>query len=313
MQNCVCLVGWVANQSQRKKLRNLRTLSVELEVNDLSRDDLSKANPLRKALKKWHVDVVQDGSIGSQPSAFELNLQPASGDLFYDQLKDVCDGLTTMGAAPNDACGIHVHVSAKDYNYYDLSNLLSLYNRVERAMFDMCQAYRLNHQYSLVCGQTYNGMDRTGSPKHWIISGLYAHTEGLYGSRQSQMAAHTSLKEQMQYKRHAQRYRALNIHSWFLRGTFEFRHHHSTVDFDTVFTWSRVCQELVGASLRLGQHGISTLPRNSRQALLEIMPSDLHDGIVKAWTKHDEELSQNSTLREKYNFVWKIPQNKKGR
>jgi Putative amidoligase enzyme len=322
------LFKWTPTLATRRRMRNDRLIGVELEVNGVGRSGYRKAKPLNQALTKWRSSVVRDGSIGSLPEAFEINAQPSAGDLFLDQMKDLTEGLRIHldGNTPNEKCGIHVHIDASDLTVYDLSRLVRVYRKVERAMYGLVHPRRLcgeGARYCIPCGKelydkTYNvdplkfrralvgllynqGQDPTTSFENYA-----AH---YFGKRMSQLSPeekkHTlkhapvefakQLKKNKEHKYRDVRYKSLNLHSYFLRKTIEFRHHHGSIDYDEIVGWGQVCQELVTFSQRLSGGGsqtvnqfIESLPRNSRKSLLAIMPNHLHPYMIKQWKVNDD-------------------------
>ena len=100
------------------------------------------------------------------------------------------------------------------------------------------------------------------------------------------------------------RYYALNLHSYFLRGTVEFRHHGQSVDFYELSNWGMVCQQLVTSAYRTTQRQIEALPRNSWRSLLALMPERLHQYIINAWHRNNSIIAQRPDFQQEWEAQW---------
>lgn len=300
-----------------------RHVSVELEVDNF---DHGSGGALAPVVQKWNDGIVHDGSLSG---GFEVNTNPSAGDFLVRHLRDYAAAFERMGPARAGVdCGMHVHVNAKDFRQYDLRKLVVLYGRIERALFDACHPRRLNTRYAQLCGRFYRSADKT--PKDFRANlnyKLYGESAGGY-IRQAPRPAYRErivngnivrvavrnrrpaprpsrrdivvpsreigayLTQQKQEKYYSLRYKALNLHSWFLRGTVEFRHKEGLTKFDDMLGWSRLIGTVVEQALALPDKEIGALPSNSRQALIAIMPTDLQAWLKDTWAKFDRSLTE---------------------
>jgi hypothetical protein len=131
-------------------LRNTsrRFISAEIEV-----ADTSFGYNISKTVSDWSGSIVSDGSLPD--GGFEINTAPAQGDKFIKQIEDICSALREDGAEVSSACGLHIHIDAKDYTYYDLRRLILLYERLELALFEMMPYSRRESHYCQPCGKLY--------------------------------------------------------------------------------------------------------------------------------------------------------------
>lgn len=298
----------IPSKAQLKRLTNPRLMGLEIEVNGIPPDGNAKSRLLNETLDEWSDSVVHDGSIGDQPEAFELVLQPSSGDIFVDHVEKVCEGLKRMGARPNKECGLHVHIDARDLETYDLHRVISLYAKVERALFDLCDPRRLDGEYSKVCGKRLMEDFYTIDPtmfRHNLVKVYYYPPENTLKaicSYPSLLGAQIRTGKATKYN--AARYNALNLHSFFQRRTIEFRHHEGTIDANVIIGWAMTCQELISASQRLTRAQVDALPSDSRDALRSIMPKKLHPYLQAAWTRNDAIANRYPSYRDKRIKVW---------
>jgi hypothetical protein len=320
----LAMVKFIPTAEQMQINPNPRLIGVEIETNKLrSATGVAKAKKLRSALDVWKDDVVDDGSIGSGPGVFELVAKPSGGDLFLDHMKEVTEGLSTMTCYADSSCGLHVHIDASDITEADLLRVALLYAKVERALFSLCDTARRTGSYSRPCGATYAMLANEGVKafRRKLTDHLYFSGKGFTSAKKLVNQYVCSLKSygvkmgaeefealpaesRMSYilyavrkhraiassskssKYHSSRYRALNLHSYYLRRTVEFRHHEGTTDYEVITNWAMICQELITCALRMTPEQIDALPRNSGKALLGIMPERLHPFIKSTWAKY---------------------------
>lgn len=213
--------------------RKNRFMAVEIEV---AESDPHKSSKIQKVLGDWDAIVVADGSLGS--SGYEINTAPAKGNSFTKQINEICDVLDSANATVDRKCGLHVHIDCRDMRYYDLRKLLYVYCKVEQDLFSMISPRRTNNSYcEKLNGKFYKPLSREmehNSPKEWKRSLLQTY----YG-------ANIKRGEFRKQKYNQNRYYALNVHSWFYRGTIEFRHHHGTVEATAILNWANICHTIV--------------------------------------------------------------------
>jgi len=173
--------------------------------------------------------VVRDGSVDN---GFEINTSPASGDDFIKQLTELGDALANQGAGVNASCGLHCHVDARDYNFYDVKKLALLWRMVEPALYRLCHPSRKTSSYCKPCGaQFVNALENGKIPKD-VKKSFF---KGIYGQEPGRELNRKAVSEGSKYNN--ARYAALNLHSWLYRGTVENRMHHGTVNTEKMIRW----------------------------------------------------------------------------
>jgi Putative amidoligase enzyme len=242
----------------RKQFAGLnRFLGAEIEVNDAKAVETSGLYPVRErlaaALDPWRVNVVPDGSI-SGPRGCEFVTQPAKGSQWLKMIREIGKAFKAVGAVPDKSCGLHIHVDARDLTAWDVRRFIKVYAAVEPALFAAVHPNRRRAHYSKECGLElmHKFKPLWWHPKHInaIIGPLqyeYCWTHLVDDSvRSGQLrASHSDVKHTSGKKYHDTRYRAVNLHSWWHRGTIEFRHHHGTTDPSKIENWGIVCGSIV--------------------------------------------------------------------
>lgn len=269
--------------SERRTNRSRRLIGVEIEVHHNKRDD---ASALWDYCDDNNVSVVEDGSLPS--TGYELNTVPCAGDHFIQHIAVLGEHLARAGATVTSVCGLHCHVDASDFTFYDMRRLVMLYAKVESAMFAMMPTTRRDSSYCQPCGMLYSngltGVYKSKAAKAMLIGNVYGGAGDAYIGR--------DFKHLRQSKRGSARYHALNVHSWLFRGTIEFRLHTGTVSSRKIIAWGMLCASILDAAMRMTEaeiNAITTDTLNARIALLcFIAPTDsVRDYIRERIATHE--------------------------
>jgi hypothetical protein len=269
------LTFWSSKLGEFRSNTLKRFLSVEIEV--AGADSFSNTE---LACYAWKSPIVQDGSLPS--AGFEINTAPANGDKFLEEIRDLTAALRDDGAGINIDCGLHVHVDARDLRPLQIRGLVELYCKLEPFLFAALPDSRQGNDYTIPCGRTYKAsiLDAAGfrpkDIKAKTIESVYGQgildvpTE-LYRYNYDLDRAETVpnpdrrpsayLSEKRQH-RGGNRYYALNLHSYFHRGTVEFRHAAGSINFTKITKWARLCGYIVEAAASLGTHKLLSIARS---------------------------------------------------
>lgn len=204
---------------------------------------------------KWRANLVEDMSLPGY--GFEINTAPANGDRFTAQIEEIVEVLSQFGATVKNnydgrkrqmCCGLHVHADARDFFYTDMQKFLLLYEHIEEAIYSMLPGYRRGSHFAQKCGKKYGQMVRACVP---IPPGEKKNSpdpvkQGLITTTYQKNLPDRSGKRVCPQET---RYRSVNLHQYFYRGTIEFRHYPGTVDKDEIINWAI----LVGAILDFSQ------------------------------------------------------------
>ena len=246
----------------------MRHLSVEIESQGCEYSD-----NLEAVLDRWKTSVVEDGSLGN--SGFELNTQPANGIKFRTLIRETCEALKGADAQIDSSCGIHVHVDARDISSKDLRKVIALYQRVEPMLYAL-SGNRSSSSYCKPCGKYYG---------HWIHDPKQARLRLLstlyLGGKKLTKKQLKAVKASQTDKYNQARYHALNVHSYFKRQTIEFRHHKGSIGPKTITQWALVCGWVVEYAATHSYSEIMSLPLDSTEALLTILPEHLREYVLK--------------------------------
>jgi hypothetical protein len=192
--------------------------------------------PIYGAVRKWSGATVGDGSLAER--GFEVNSAPAAGDLYVQQIQEVCAAIKLQNGFLDARCGLHVHVDARDMNYYDIRRFVRTYAAIEDGLFAMVSPQRIEgvvddkgdlHQYCQPCGKKYVAAIEEGrlpydKIKTDVITSVYSNPS----------------TQNLRYRKRGNgipRYNALNLHSWFYRGTIEARMFDGCIDPEPIINW----------------------------------------------------------------------------
>lgn len=284
--------------------KDFRYTGVNLPVSFVPRRKQLKLNPLRRLigleieLDKYTYGGEIDGSVkalnganthdGTAASGLEINSAPAGGDLFVENTTKLCDAIRTAGGVCGKKLGrsgLHVHVDAYDLDHNDIRRLILLYSKLEPALFSIIDPRRIAHSGSRpgdrFCDPIGQGplatMTDPTEAKSDVIEFVVpkSHLRGA-GNRP--------------YKKDAEglanRYRAMNIWSWWLRGTIEFRMHHGTTKWQKIIPWSMLLANLVESASKFTESQVWAHP-SGLKGLLAMAPDTSLNFDGGTWSTHD--------------------------
>lgn len=274
-----------------------RFAAVEIEV--LNYKD---AKELNETLATWLCGVVHDGSIvrnhlglreGQDPpdmearryKSFEINTSPACGDTLITELLAITKALKLAKAEVSLSCGIHVHVDCRDFGYQELQKLIKVYWCIEDALFAAVHWSRHNNEFCTPCAQTFYDhfimgvKPDTKSLKSSLIKGIYgadslnAGYAAQYGKPpfHDTRADHYGRNAGLFGRRNPFRYSALNLHSYFLRGTVESRVHHGSIDLEEIYGWAKLLIDLFDAVNKTPATQLDEMIRVKKLEALEVL------------------------------------------
>lgn len=227
---------WMAKENERRINPSERFIAAEIEV--AGKNDEWYASVIEE-VNKWGGRVVRDGSLPQ--GGFEINTAPAAGDQFIKEIRAICQTLQKAGAFVTEKCGLHVHVDARDYSYQDIRRLALVYAALEPALFQMVNAYRRSNIYCMPCGQRFHqAMKFQEKPLKDLKKEVF---QGIY-------AMGFEARVYREWKDSAHRYSALNLHSWFYRGTIECRLFGGTVRSAKIIRWGMLWAKILDQVIR---------------------------------------------------------------
>jgi Putative amidoligase enzyme len=230
-----------------------RFIAAEIEVAKLN-NGIKKVDPtfknnikaVEKVVRAHSGSIVHDGSLAR--GGFEITTSPAAGDVFVKQVKKICKTLASSHAKVDNSCGLHVHVDARDLNYHDMLRLINLYIVIEPILFSMVPKRRRNTHYCKPCAGTYT--DAFNKYKN-----VYGNNLGFRTIKEMVINAiynDFNSKNRRGHKYTPARYVALNLHSWFYRGTIEFRLFEGSIDPNEIINlgmlWANIIDFIVGTT-----------------------------------------------------------------
>ena len=191
--------------------------------------------------RQWN--LVRDQSIDRRNSRgrterHEYSVEMVSPICKYEDIptiQELVRKLRTAGAKVNDSCGIHVHVDASKHDVKTLRNLVNIMASKEDLL--------------------YKALDVEVERERYCKKVDTKFLEELNKKRPKQMAELEDIwYDGYGYNRHAHynnsRYRALNLHSVFTKGTVEFRLFNSTLHAGEVKSYIQLCLAINDQALK---------------------------------------------------------------
>lgn len=290
-------------------IKSCRGIGLELELADFGTWEVRQDTHgfLTDQVRRFHYTVVHDGSV--IPSKLEAVFKPLIGDQqIINGLNTIAEHVYKHDCKVNETCGYHVHVDARDYSWYDVEKILTLWMNIERypGLFKLagrqpnthCQTWtRWTQERPHVIPPTLKGSQRF---KTWLLLMLYGTDittitptiNNYKKSKEYQTLMERHLKFPVDYIKPTvnrvpvlanylrlrnnrgwnravdSRYLNLNIHSWRYRGTIEYRLGAGTVDPVDIRMWPLFCLWLTEAVALTNMSNIRKLVNSKKDPLL---------------------------------------------
>lgn len=302
VKRTVNLVKYVATPDTVKLNTSTRLVSAEIEICGTK----SNTRHLNTALEAWDASVVNDGSLPS--TGFEINTHPAAGDYWVSQIDDICDGLANAKAWVNAKAGCHMHVDARDFGYLKLAQFLRLYSCVEPAIYRMipqnrrtstyCEYWAMRYLSSIHAVDDLAHAQAITEERKLVVLYRKAILKDLYKAYSKE----TVLKVRGS-KQTGARYRGLNLHSWFYRGTIEFRMPPGTVYPENIKNWGMLLANLLDLAAYRTPQEIKTLTDEVEQTikhwgLYTMSSEDCTSPTLDVCVKLLKQLAPTTTIRD---------------
>jgi hypothetical protein len=246
---------------------NDRRLGIELEFGDATK--LSREVLRQKELRTiW--SSVRDGSLDSISNGIEFVSIP----LKIDELGKVEDFIKLakkLGADANIKCGYHVHISAINTSFVDVSALVTLCTNIENELFKLFPPSRQNNNYCRKLDEIFDGFVQVTHRKNKNIGG-----EQLYSKHASDFKTrHQDSKYRNSNGQNGPRYYWLNLDRLYHKRanpeqrTIEFRLHEATFDHTRFVSFAILCYYLVEYSIH---HGKKTCKTATLKDIISFVP-----------------------------------------
>lgn len=276
-----------------------RLVGVEWEFNHRDGRAAPNVDPILKWASRWKTEIHPDSSCGQ-----EAVTPPIAGDQIRKCLRELASAFDGGDATCDRRCSIHVHVDARDVTWPDMMRLLTVYAKVEPALYLIAGQNRLASQYCRPCGEEYTkamaSQDRRGSvlgvamgrPNDTTRAYMRSRIDKKGGARykglnimpwiagrskksQIETGVRTYLvnvpgKKEKQQKTTSGR---KTVRTMAPDTTVEFRIHRNTHDPDRVTGWAMLCASIVDWVVKHTDDEAEALPASAMQALAIMAPN----------------------------------------
>lgn len=220
--------------------------------------------------------VVTDCSIKPEESiktvnfkGYELVSPPLSGKDGVNQLKAVCAVLDTIGATVNKSCGLHIHHEIVDYTLDSWKTLTKAYLKFEDEI------------------DNFMPVSRKGNANLYCLN--FSDVNSLSGmnlkSKFDLIDSKSTVSDLLEVftDTYRARYRKLNVTSYAVYGTIEFRHHSGTVEFEKIVNWLLLTQGLVERGAR-AKKVVAKRPNQDKWFESLMYTAEVEASVVKFYT-----------------------------
>ncbi|RPH72690.1 MAG: hypothetical protein EHM78_01965 [Myxococcaceae bacterium] len=185
-----------------------------------------------------HWKIVTDQSVGYDRGA-EAVSPPLQGEAGFQQVRTVCNALKAMGCKVTVRCGLHVHIGARGESADFFKNVIQLYSSAESTIDRFMSPSRRGTANMFCQPIRFNVMMLMAAQTVDQVAAAAYHTNG---------SSESFRRHGVQAMRDGNRYRKVNLQSFWQHGTIEFRHHQGTVEAEKVINWVRFCLKISAAS-----------------------------------------------------------------
>lgn len=237
-----------------------RAVSVEIELTYYG-------DPPVYGRKFNHVRTIyteHDGSVDG--TGREMIIPGLIGDSMVMALTEVGANMVEAECTVNKSCGYHVHVDARDWKPLQVFSLLALWEKFAknigypylfptRKNNTMCKICYEQEEWYKVLLAARNGAAQCNDFKAALTYGLWGIKKPTSAARKethqeyfNRIMSCSKAKRGVVNREFTQlntRYMDLNLHSFFHRGTIEFRSHHGTTDAVEMIGWALTCLNLM--------------------------------------------------------------------
>ena len=196
---------------------------------------------LDQARRKWK--VMRDSSINSErndgtiENADEYRVEFVTPPLNYEDieiLQSIIRKFRENGGKPNSSCGIHIHVDGANHNPQSLTGLVNFMTARQDLIYDALQigsrgnrwCKKLNSQL-LAEMKKNKSLSKEQAETIWYSSANDGYCDGIDHSHYN-----------------STRYHGVNLHSYFTKGTVEFRLFNSTLHAGKIKAYIQFCLAL---------------------------------------------------------------------
>lgn len=243
-----------------KLLKERIPTGIELELEHSSGDDYEARDvgeyiEHKMSQEGYIVSAVEDGSLS-------YGMEFVSGVYYGKELEELIKSLTAKTIDNNfevrTTCGLHVHLNACSLTENQVKKMYRYYMLFEHFLYNMLPNSRQHNNYCLKVNNAYNH-DQFNKRKK-CDKALYKtdKTKGKKTNRYCQ-----------------ERYFAMNIHSYYYRGSIEFRHHHATQNPTKIINWIRILHSMYKNGKDITHSEITKLSKLNNSDLLHYFKTQI--------------------------------------
>lgn len=145
----------------------------------------------------------------------------------FDSLKKVCGLLNEHGAQVNASCGLHVHFGVKNFSCKQIIKLLLDYNKIQNIVDQFFPQSRRDNGYCL-----------------HLRSREVEKLERLFAKEENELTMNDVMDAV------EERYRTINVKSYYNHKTIEFRQHNGTTNYLKIRAWILFLLSFINLSLK---------------------------------------------------------------
>lgn len=207
--------------------------------------------------RKWLVE--HDASVNAQGGEDCEFVTPKCTYEDIETIQACIRALRKAGAKVNDSCGLHIHIDGSIHTAQSIKNLAFTFKAKQDLIFDAVAPQRKTNRYCAPIDDRL--VDNIKARRKVDIANMFSAWYGTYGSHMYTGQDHY----------HPSRYHALNLHSFWYRGTIEFRLFQATLHAGEVRAYINLCLAMSAAAI------------NAKRASAEVLDNGNPKYAMRCW------------------------------
>lgn len=211
---------------------------------------------------------------------FEFNPPPMNGDKLIEHITKISQKLRQYGAVATTSSGLHTHIDCRDLSWEEMRKVCVLYGKTEDGLYSIIDPRRFganSRDHGHFCRpiggpNLVSMMSNPITAKKDIIGFVFGNVENMKASR-----------GQGKSPAGGERYLGLNLYSWWIRGTIEFRMHHGTTRAEKMINWGMLLAGMVESAVNRPSKEIDNWPTGKAGMLAYAPTQEVKDWVNKRW------------------------------
>jgi hypothetical protein len=261
---------------------------LEIEVEKNNNYDTYNANNMLVVCNKLNVKITSDGSL---TNGIEFITPPLYSNELNNCIRELTRALQENNLYIKSTCGLHVHVNAREWSQEKIKRIARFYMVFEHILFDMLPNSRLYSTYCVPLDKFFSS-DKLKIEHNNKLDYLVYQTDD-----------DSALRSYKSSKYCNKRYSSLNLHSYFFRGTIEFRLHSGTMNYHKIKNWVNILHSIINATDNYTDTETDKLFLLTKEKRLKVFKKIIGNDLYSYYQKRVAKFSHDTDDNEVYQGI----------